>query len=100
MKFVYEKGGKLYEFDLDQPPARSCDLQIRGPQGRTWCRKGNAEAPIKGFVLLQMRYSNDVTAQVLAEPKALLVFVLRFRIRLNGLAARSPLAVPERPAKS
>jgi uncharacterized membrane protein YphA (DoxX/SURF4 family) len=79
MKFIYQKGGKLYDFDISHLPDSSYKFVDRKDE---LIRKGNAEAPIKGFVLLDAN-SNDVTAQVLAEPKALLVFVLRFE-NLNG----------------
>jgi uncharacterized membrane protein YphA (DoxX/SURF4 family) len=76
MKFVYEKGGKQYEFNLDQLPADLATYKFVDRKEKL-VRKGNAEAPIKGFILADAD-NNDVTTQVLAEPKAVLVFVLDF----------------------
>ncbi|TCJ18966.1 DoxX family protein [Flaviaesturariibacter flavus] len=75
MKFIYQKGGKQYDFDLSNLPTDTA-YKFVDRQDKL-VRKGNAEAPIKGFVL-QDAAGTDVTAQVLAEPKAVLVFVLHF----------------------
>jgi uncharacterized membrane protein YphA (DoxX/SURF4 family) len=80
MNFIYQKGGKQYEFDLNHLPTDTAYKFV--DRKDKLIRKGNAEAPIKGFVLTD-EAGNDVTGQVLAEPKAVLVFVLRFD-GLNG----------------
>ncbi|RYZ22026.1 MAG: DoxX family membrane protein [Chitinophagaceae bacterium] len=75
MKFIYQKNGKQYDFDLSNLPTDT-SYKFVDRQDKL-VRKGNAEAPIKGFVL-QDEAGTDVTAAVLAEPKAVLVFVLQF----------------------
>jgi uncharacterized membrane protein YphA (DoxX/SURF4 family) len=76
MTFIYEKAGKRYNFGVSEFPA---DLGTYTfiDRKQTLVRKGNAEAPIKDFTLSDAN-GNDVTAQVLAEPRAVLVFVLNY----------------------
>ncbi|GAB4092045.1 DoxX family protein [Flaviaesturariibacter terrae] len=76
MKFIYEKGGKRYFFDISELPSDLATYKFVDRE-QTLVRKGNAEAPIKGFSLTDPA-GNDITAQVLSEPKALLVFALHF----------------------
>jgi uncharacterized membrane protein YphA (DoxX/SURF4 family) len=78
MNFIYQKGGKQYEFDMAHLPTDTSYKFV--DRKDKLIRKGNAEAPIKGFVLTD-EGSTDVTTQVLTEPQAVLVFVLHF----NGL---------------
>lgn len=75
MKFIYEKGGKRYSFGLNEFPA-DLGTYTFVDREQTLVRKGNAEAPIKGFSLTLD--GNDVTDQVMAEPKVVLVFALHF----------------------
>ena len=71
IRFVYEKGGKQFEFPAENLPA---DLGTYKYVDRIdkLVRKGNAEAPIKGFTL--NAGNMDSTAIVLSQPKALLLF--------------------------
>jgi uncharacterized membrane protein YphA (DoxX/SURF4 family) len=71
IRFVYEKGGKKYEFSPDNFPP---DLGTYKFVDRTdkLIRKGNAEAPIKGFIL--NGGNMDSTEIVLDQPRALLLF--------------------------
>lgn len=78
MKFVYERGGKQYEFGMDELPA---DLQNYKFIDRIQklVRKGNAEPPIKGFSLIAAS-GTDSTEAVLNEPAALLLISEYFRV--------------------
>lgn len=71
IRFVYEKEGKKYEFSPDNFPA---DLGTYKFVDRTdkLIRKGNAEAPIKGFIL--NAGNMDSTEIVLDQPRSLLLF--------------------------
>jgi uncharacterized membrane protein YphA (DoxX/SURF4 family) len=73
VRFVYEKGGKKYEFSPENFPA---DLGTYKFIDRTdkLIRKGNAEAPIKGFTL--NAGNMDSTEIVLGQPASLLLFCL------------------------
>ncbi len=72
IRFVYEKGGKQFEFAPAELPA---DLDSYEYVSRTdkLIRKGNAEPPIKGFALTGVT-DQDSTAIILEQPYALLVF--------------------------
>ncbi len=72
IRFVYEKGGKEFEFAPDQLPN---DLDSYNYVSRTdkLIRKGNAEPPIKGFVLTGIT-SADSTTVVLEQQNAVLLF--------------------------
>ncbi|TCZ73256.1 BT_3928 family protein [Flaviaesturariibacter aridisoli] len=76
MKFIYEKDGKRYSFGISEFPSDLASYKFIDRE-QTLVRKGNAEAPIKGFSLTSD--AGDVTEQVLAEPKAVLVFALDFK---------------------
>lgn len=71
IRFVYEKAGKQYEFPAENLPA---DLGTYTYVDRIdkLVRKGNAEAPIKGFTL--NAGNMDSTEIVLSQQKAVLVF--------------------------
>ncbi|MEI6945829.1 BT_3928 family protein [Paraflavisolibacter sp. H34] len=71
IRFVYEKGGKQFEFSPEQLPA---DLGTYTFKERTdkLVRQGNAEPPIKGFAL--MGPNMDSTRLVMAQPACLLLF--------------------------
>ena len=72
IRFVYEKGGKQFEFAPADLPA---DLDSYNYVSRTdkLIRKGNAEPPIKGFALTGIT-GEDSTAIVLAQPYAVILF--------------------------
>ncbi|HZI53770.1 MAG TPA: DoxX family protein, partial [Chitinophagaceae bacterium] len=72
IRFIYEKGGKQYEFAPAELPA---DLNSYNYVSRTdkLIRKGNAEPPIKGFAL-SGNSDEDSTSIVLSQPYAVLLF--------------------------
>ena len=72
IRFIYEKGGKQFEFAPAELPA---DLDSYNYVSRTdkMVRKGNAEPPIKGFALSGIT-GEDSTAIVLTQPYAILLF--------------------------
>jgi hypothetical protein len=72
IRFIYEKGGKQYEFAPAELPA---DLNSYNYVSRTdkLVRKGNAEPPIKGFALSGTT-DQDSTSIVLSQPYAVLLF--------------------------
>lgn len=83
IRFLYEKGGKQYEFAPENLPA-DFDTYKFIDRKQTLVRKGNADAPIKGFTLTNDT-RDDMTGNtinyadtVLAQPRALLVFALNF----------------------
>ena len=71
IRFVYQKGGKEFEFSPESLPADLGTYQFVDRVDRL-VRKGNAEPPIKGFALKGTEM--DSTAVVLNEPKAYLLF--------------------------
>ena len=72
IRFIYEKGGKQYEFAPAELPA---DLNSYNYVSRTdkLVRKGNAEPPIRGFALTGIT-DQDSTSIVLSHPYAVLLF--------------------------
>ncbi len=72
IRFIYEKGGKQYEYAPAELPA---DLNSYNYVSRTdkLVRKGNAEPPIKGFALSGIT-DMDSTSIVLSQPYAVLLF--------------------------
>ncbi|MGZ8552942.1 MAG: BT_3928 family protein, partial [Chitinophagaceae bacterium] len=76
IRFVYEKGGKQFEFAPADLPA---DLDSYNYVSRTdkLIRKGNAEPPIKGFALTGIT-DQDSTAIILAHPYAVILFCETF----------------------
>ncbi len=72
IRFVYEKGGKQFEFAPADLPA---DLDSYNYVSRTdkLIRKGNAEPPIKGFALTGST-DQDSTAIVLSQPYSVILF--------------------------
>ena len=71
IRFVYEKAGKKYEFSPENLPADLGTYKFVDRVNKLE-RKGNAEAPIKGFSL--NAGSMDSSEIVLAQPVALLLF--------------------------
>jgi len=76
IRFVYEKGGKQFDFSSTELPA---DLNTYTFKDRVdkLIRKGNAEPAIKGFSL-KTRSGDDSTDAVLSEPYCLLLFCENF----------------------
>ena len=72
IRFVYEKGGKQFEFAPAELPA---DLDSYNYISRTdkLIRKGNAEPPIKGFALTGIT-GEDSTITILSQPYAVILF--------------------------
>ncbi|MGZ8541541.1 MAG: BT_3928 family protein [Chitinophagaceae bacterium] len=72
IRFVYEKGGKQFEFAPAELPA---DLDTYNYISRTdkLIRKGNAEPPIKGFALTGIT-NQDSTTIVLSQPFSIILF--------------------------
>lgn len=73
IRYIYEKGGKRYEFSPAELPA---DFKTYTYIDRIdkLIRKGNAEPPIKGFALTGAG-GTDSTGIILQSPKVVLVFV-------------------------
>ncbi|OLY92714.1 hypothetical protein SAMN05444008_102128 [Cnuella takakiae] len=82
IQFVYEKGGKKYEFPVEALPA---DLETYTYVDRVdkLVRKGNAEPPIKGFALTGISGA-DSTQAILQLPKVLLVLSENLNKANNG----------------
>lgn len=76
MKFIYEKGGKRFEFAPEELPADLGSYKFIDREQKL-IRKGNAEPPIKGFSLVSLD-GTDYTTAILSEPKAILFFSLDF----------------------
>lgn len=83
IRFVYEKGGKQYEFAPENLPADFTTYKFIDRK-QSLIRKGNADAPIKGFTLTNDAKDSvtgntlDSTSIVLTEPRSLLLFALDF----------------------
>ena len=75
IRFVYEKGGQKHEFSPESLPADLDTYKFVDRVDRL-VRKGNAEAPIKGFALNGPNM--DSTGIVLAQPFSVLVFCENF----------------------
>jgi uncharacterized membrane protein YphA (DoxX/SURF4 family) len=75
IRFVYEKGGKQFEFSPENLPADLDTYKFKDRIDKL-VRKGTAEAPIKGFALNSG--DMDSTEIVLNQPKAVLVFFENF----------------------
>lgn len=85
IRFLYEKGGKKFEFSPETLPADLATYKYVDRIDKL-VRKGKAEAPIKGFTLTGA--SADSTDIVLGEANALLVICDVFKdseSRLNDL---------------
>lgn len=76
IRFIYEKGGKQFEFSPTELPA---DLNAYTFKDRTdkLIRKGNADPPIKGFSL-KTQSGVDSTEAILSQPFCLLLFCENF----------------------
>lgn len=91
MKFIYEKEGKKYEFSPEQFPSDLATYKFVDRQQKL-VRKGNATAPITGF-MLQTLDGTDYTNPVLYEPKIVLVMALDFDDLNNWMSAFKKLYV-------
>jgi uncharacterized membrane protein YphA (DoxX/SURF4 family) len=72
IRFIYEKGGKQFEFAPADLPADLDSYNYVSREDKL-IRKGNAEPPIKGFALTGIS-GEDSTSVVLAQPTAILLF--------------------------
>jgi hypothetical protein len=83
IRFLYEKGGKQYEFAPENLPADFTTYKFVDRK-QSLVRKGNADAPIKGFSLTNDARDSitgnfiDSTEIILSQPQALLLFALNF----------------------
>ncbi len=77
MKFIYQKGGKRFEFAPEELPA---DLNAYTfiDREQKLVRKGNAESAIKGFSLTGLS-GTDSTSAILQLPKVILLFCEYFK---------------------
>lgn len=79
--FVYEKGGKSYEFSALDLPADLNTYKFVSRKDKL-IRKGNAEPPIKGFALSGVT-DIDSTQIVLGNPYAILLFCEDFSVPVS-----------------
>jgi uncharacterized membrane protein YphA (DoxX/SURF4 family) len=79
--FVYEKDGKQFEFSPSGLPADLATYKFISRKDKL-IRKGNAEAPIHGFVLSGVT-DEDSTQIVLSQPYAILLFCEDFSIPVS-----------------
>ncbi len=84
IRFMYEKGGKKFEFSPADFPA---DLGTYNYVSRVdkLIREGNAEPPIKGFALTGLS-GEDSTTVVLDQPEALILFLPDFSVSMKDWA--------------
>jgi hypothetical protein len=88
IRFIYEKGGKRYEFSPESLPADFNTYKFIDRKDQL-VRKGNADPPIKGFSLTG--YSGaDSLPVILSMPKALLV-VAQFPSQGNWMRELAPV---------
>lgn len=76
IRFVYEKGGKRFEFAPENLPV-DFDTYTYIERKQSLVRKGNAEAPVKGFSLTGAN-GEDSSAVVLSQPRAVLAYAQTF----------------------
>jgi uncharacterized membrane protein YphA (DoxX/SURF4 family) len=79
--FVYEKGGKQYEFAPAELPADLGSYKFIKRSDKL-VRKGNAEPPVKGFALSGIT-DEDSTQFVLSQPYAVLLFCENFSVPVS-----------------
>jgi len=79
--FVYEKGGKQYDFAPAELPADLNTYTFVKRKDKL-VRKGNAEPPIKGFSLSGIT-DEDSTQRVLSQPYAVLLFCENFSVPVS-----------------
>ena len=84
IRFIYEKGGKQYEFAPENLPADFTTYKFIDRK-QTLVRKGNAKSPINDFSLVGTTKDSitgntiDSTQIILSQPKVLLIFALDFK---------------------
>lgn len=78
IRFIYEKGGKKYEFDMTELPP-DLETYILKERIDKLVRKGNADAPIKGFSL-NTKQKEDSTEAILNAGHAGLLFSERLPV--------------------
>jgi hypothetical protein len=81
IRFIYEKGGKRYEFAPEELPADFTTYKFID-RTQKLVRKGTAEPAIKGFSLAG-ESGTDSTMIVLAQPQAVLLFA--FDLDADGM---------------
>jgi hypothetical protein len=72
IRFIYEKGGKQYEFAPENLPADFTTYKFIDRKDRL-VRKGNAEPALKGFSLTGLS-GQDSTEAILSQPLSVLLF--------------------------
>lgn len=77
IRFIYEKGGKRFEFAPENLPADFTTYKFIDRK-QTLVRKGNADPAIKGFSLAGIT-GEDSVQMVLSQPVAVLAFALNFK---------------------
>ncbi len=82
IKFVYKKNGKEFEFSTSELPA-DLDTYTFISRRDKLIRKGNADPPIKGFVLTGPT-NIDSTEMVLSQPYAILLFCEDFSVPVHN----------------
>lgn len=88
IRFIYEKGGKRYEFAPEELPADFTTYKFID-RTQKLVRKGNAEPAIKGFALMN-EDGADSTMAVLSQPRAVLLFA--FDLKAEDMKALKDLA--------
>lgn len=81
IRFVYEKGGKQFEFSPAELPADLDTYKLISRKDKL-IRKGNAEPPIKGFSLSGIT-DEDSTQIILNHPNAILLFCEDFAVPVS-----------------
>ncbi|MES1222077.1 MAG: BT_3928 family protein [Bacteroidota bacterium] len=81
IRFIYEKGGKQFEFSPTELPDDLGTYKFVSRADKL-IRKGNAEPPIKGFILSGST-DEDSTQVVLSQPYAILLFCEDFSIPVS-----------------
>jgi len=82
IRFIYEKGGKPYEFSPSDLPADLNTYTFKERKDKL-IRKGNAEPPIKGFIL-KTESGEDSTQVILSEPYSFLLFCENFKTPVSS----------------
>jgi uncharacterized membrane protein YphA (DoxX/SURF4 family) len=81
IRFIYEKGGKQFEFSPAELPGDLDTYKLISRKDKL-IRKGNAEPPIKGFSLSGVT-DEDSTQIVLSHPYAVLLFCEDFSVPVS-----------------
>ncbi len=81
IRFVYEKGGKQFEFSPAELPADLDTYKLISRKDKL-IRKGNAEPPVKGFSLSGIT-DEDSTQIILTHPYTILLFCEDFSVPVS-----------------